>query len=78
MRAAVGADKVIWGSDFAHAASDWPNSRHTIDKSFAGVPEDERYLMVAGNAIRFFHLDAGGKVKRRKDESSQANAATSV
>lgn len=77
-RAAVGADKVIWGSDFAHAASDWPNSRHTIDKSFAGVPEDERYLMVAGNVIRFFHLDAEMDVNRAKSAPSQASATTSA
>ena len=27
---------------------------HDID---AGVPADERHLMLAGNAVRFFHLD---------------------
>lgn len=57
-RAATGADKLMWGSDFAHAASDWPNSLASIEKSFAGVPERERRLMLAGNAVRFFHLDA--------------------
>src|SRR5487761_1502104 len=57
-RAAIGAEKVIWGSDFAHAASDWPHSSKVIEENFAGVPEDERYLMMAGNAIRFFHLDS--------------------
>jgi len=55
-RAAVGAGKLMWGSDFAHAASNWPNSRQVIEENFAGVPEDERYLMVAGNAVRFFKL----------------------
>ena len=56
-RQAIGSDKVIWGSDFAHAASDWPNSKKTIAASFAGVPEGECYAMLAGNVIRFFHLD---------------------
>lgn len=56
MRRAIGSDKVIWGSDFAHAASDWPNSRKTIADSFAGVPDAECYAMLAGNVIRFFHL----------------------
>jgi predicted TIM-barrel fold metal-dependent hydrolase len=56
-RAAVGADKLMWGSDFPHLASDWPDSVRTLERNFAGVPEDERYLMVAGNAIRFFHLE---------------------
>ena len=57
-RQSIGSDRVIWGSDFAHAASDWPNSQKTIADSFAGVSEDERYAMLAGNVIRFFHLDA--------------------
>ena len=56
-RDAVGSDKLLWGSDFAHLASDWPDSSRTIELNFAGVPEDERYMMLAGNAIRFFHLD---------------------
>jgi predicted TIM-barrel fold metal-dependent hydrolase len=46
----------MWGSDFAHAASDWPNSMNLIEHQFAGVPEEDRRLMTAGNAIRFFHL----------------------
>lgn len=50
-------DKIMWSSDFPHSATDWPNSRETIDEVMEGVPADERYKMVAGNAIRFFHLD---------------------
>jgi predicted TIM-barrel fold metal-dependent hydrolase len=57
-RAAAGTQNVMWGSDFAHAASDWPNSKRVIENNFAGVPEDEKRMMVAGNAIRYFHLDA--------------------
>jgi predicted TIM-barrel fold metal-dependent hydrolase len=57
-RECVGTEKVMWGSDFAHAASDWPNSRRLIEHDFAGVPDDDKYAMLAGNAIRFFHLDA--------------------
>lgn len=54
----VGPERMMWGSDFAHAASSWPNSRKIIERDFADVPEDEKYLILAGNAIRFFHLDA--------------------
>ncbi len=54
---AAGPEKIMWGSDFAHAASDWPNSHRVLDENFADVPDDERYLMTAGNAIRYFHLD---------------------
>lgn len=57
-REAVGSDKLMWGSDFPHAASDWPNSRRVIEENFAGVPADERKLMLVENAVRFFHLNA--------------------
>jgi predicted TIM-barrel fold metal-dependent hydrolase len=58
-RHAVGTQNVMWGSDFAHAASDWPNSRKVIEHDFAGVPDDDRYALLAGNAIRYFNLDGG-------------------
>src|SRR5581483_4792419 len=52
------ADRVIWATDFPHQESDWPDSMSVVKRNFAGVPDDERYRMVAGNAIEFFHLDA--------------------
>lgn len=52
-----GVGHIMWGSDFAHAAGDWPESRKQIEREFAEVAADERHLMLAGNAIRFFHLD---------------------
>jgi predicted TIM-barrel fold metal-dependent hydrolase len=56
MRHDVGVKALLWGSDFAHATGDWPESRSMIDETFAGVPADERYAMLAGNAIRYFKL----------------------
>ena len=53
----VGVERCMWGADFPHVESDWPDSMRIIDEMFAGVPEDERYKMVAGNAIDFFRLD---------------------
>ena len=57
MRHEVGVDKLLWGSDFPHSATDWPYSGEAIDGMFEGVPEDERYRMLAGNAADFFRLD---------------------
>ena len=57
MRHEVGVDNLLWGSDFPHSATDWPYSREANDKIFADVPEDERYRMLAGNAVDFFRLD---------------------
>ncbi len=48
--------RLIWASDFQHQESDWPDSMRIVGENFAGVPEDERKAMVAGNAIEFFHL----------------------
>ncbi len=50
--------RLIWASDFPHQDSDWPESLRIIEENMAGVPADERYAMVAGNVIDFFHLDA--------------------
>lgn len=52
----IGIDAIMWGSDFAHAASDWPNSKKLIDKMFSGVPDAERAQMTCENAVEFFAL----------------------
>jgi hypothetical protein len=49
---------MMWSSDFPHAETDWPESQQVIDEMFAGVPDDERYRILAGNVIEYFHLDA--------------------
>ncbi len=59
LRHDIGVDRVLWGSDFAHAAGDWPNSRRIIDEIFVGVPDEERHRMLAGNAVEFFRLNDG-------------------
>ncbi len=56
-RQEMGVDKVMWANDFPHLESDWPNSDRVLEESFVGVPEDEQYKMIAGNAIEFFHLE---------------------
>jgi predicted TIM-barrel fold metal-dependent hydrolase len=54
----IGVEILIWGSDFAHATGDWPNSQKIIDQTFAGVSAEERHKLSMGNAVRFFNLDA--------------------
>ena len=62
-RNALGTDRILFATDFPHAAGDWPNTPKVIEDMFAGVPGDERALMLAGNAIRFFHLDGEAAVE---------------
>lgn len=57
LRHMVGVDRAMWGSDFPHYTGDWPHSRDTLDRMFAGVSEDDRFKMTAGNAIKFFNLE---------------------
>ena len=52
----IGVDKILWSSDYPHIGADWPNSWKTIEQDFAGVPEDEKRLILAGNAMRLYGL----------------------
>lgn len=56
-RHSIGVDKLLWGTDFAHAASDWPNSMKVMEQDCAEVPKDEKHAMLVSNAVKFFHLD---------------------
>jgi predicted TIM-barrel fold metal-dependent hydrolase len=61
----------MWASDFPHLESDWPNSKRVIEENFAGVPEDEKYKMIVGNAVKFFHL---GDIRSSREVGSRAAA----
>jgi len=56
LRHHIGVDRIMWSTDFPHTETEWPKSIEDLKRSFAGVPEDEKYQIVAGNCIRFFHL----------------------
>jgi len=57
LRHEIGVERIMWSTDFPHVVTRWPNSLKTLDEQTAGVPADEKRKMVAGNAVRFFHLD---------------------
>ena len=56
MRHDMHVDRLIWGSDFPHQESDWPNSQTILAANFAEVPKSEAALMSSGNIARFLHL----------------------
>ena len=56
LRHKINVDRLMWGSDFPHQESDWPESLKIIDKNFAGVPNEEKVKMVCANAVEFFRL----------------------
>lgn len=63
LRHNIGVDKLMWGNDFPHIRTHWPHSMDSLNQQFAGVPEDERYKMVCGNAIKFFHLQDSVEIR---------------
>lgn len=52
----IGMDNILWSSDYAHTSTDWPNSWVSIDKAFEGVPAKEKHQILAGNAMRLYHI----------------------
>jgi predicted TIM-barrel fold metal-dependent hydrolase len=57
MRDRIGVQNILWGSDFAHAAGDWPHSLEVIDETFVGVSADERDRLLSRNAVEFFRIE---------------------
>lgn len=50
----VGAERILWSSDYPHISADWPHSWRTIQASLSGVPKAEAELILHGNAQRLF------------------------
>lgn len=55
-RHAVGIGNMMWSTDYPHHISDWPYSRKIAREMFAGVPDDERRQICAGNAAALYRL----------------------
>jgi len=55
-RHAIGVENMMWGSDFPHHDSTFPRSQQVLDDIFDGVPDEERYLITAGNCCRLYSL----------------------
>jgi len=53
----IGVETLMWASDYPHGDSTWPNSQAVIAENFAGIPEDEKRLMLRGNMARVYGLD---------------------
>ena len=49
-------DHVCWSTDYPHPVSSWPNSQQIIQDQLGGLPEDERDLILCGNAARVWNL----------------------
>ena len=56
LRHDVGIRNLAWSTDFPHHGCDWPYSRKVVDEMMVGVPQPERYQMLAGNMVRIYGL----------------------
>jgi predicted TIM-barrel fold metal-dependent hydrolase len=52
----VGVEQMMWSNDLFHAVNEWPHDWAEIERDFAGVPSDEKELILAGNAVRAYRL----------------------
>jgi len=64
LRDVIGVDNMMWGSDYPHSESTFPQSRKILDGILAGVPDEERAKIVGGNAARVYGFDLAGATLR--------------
>jgi predicted TIM-barrel fold metal-dependent hydrolase len=57
LRDAIGVDNMMWGSDYPHSESTFPQSRKILAEILAGVPEDEQAKIAGGNTARLYRFD---------------------
>jgi predicted TIM-barrel fold metal-dependent hydrolase len=57
LRAAIGVDRIMWGSDYPHLEGCYPYSREALRLTFADVDPAEVRIMVGGNAATLYGFD---------------------
>ena len=54
----LGADHLMWGSDYPHIEGTWPNSQEVLGQQLAGRSDHEVARLVGGNAADLYGFDA--------------------
>jgi predicted TIM-barrel fold metal-dependent hydrolase len=57
MRSFLPVETLMWGSDFPHSVSSFPETEKWLSIIFDGVPEDVRRRVLVDNPCAFFGLD---------------------
>lgn len=52
----IGLENIMWESDYPHSTSTYPESWQFVNRTLAGVPAEEKKLLLYGNAMRVYHL----------------------
>jgi predicted TIM-barrel fold metal-dependent hydrolase len=55
----IGVDNVMIETDYPHSDSTWPNCLEHAKAQLAGLPAEDQYKIMRGNAERLFRFDAG-------------------
>ena len=50
-------DNMMWGSDYPHSESTFPQSHEILAEILEGVPEDEQAKIAGGNTARVYNFD---------------------
>jgi predicted TIM-barrel fold metal-dependent hydrolase len=53
----IGVDRFLWGSDYPHDESTYPNTREGLRRAFAGTDPTELQRVLAGNAADVYRFD---------------------
>ena len=56
----LGADNVMWASDYPHPDSTFPHSRRAVEEIFRDIDPAVTAKIVADNCARLYGLGAGG------------------
>jgi predicted TIM-barrel fold metal-dependent hydrolase len=55
-RHSIGVKNMMWSTDYPHHRHDVPYSRRLIEDMFLDVPVDEKWAIIAGNAVDLYRL----------------------
>jgi predicted TIM-barrel fold metal-dependent hydrolase len=65
LRDIIGVDNMMWGSDYPHSESTFPQSRRILSEILAGVPAEEQARIAGGNAARVYKFDVASLTAAR-------------
>jgi predicted TIM-barrel fold metal-dependent hydrolase len=57
LRDVIGVDNMMWGSDYPHSESTFPQSRKILAEILKGVPDDEQARIAGDNTARVYNFD---------------------
>ncbi|HEX4863831.1 MAG TPA: amidohydrolase family protein, partial [Acidimicrobiales bacterium] len=61
-RMALGVDRLMWGSDYPHMESAWPQTREKLRELVKGIEPDDVRAIIGGNAVECYSLNVNGLV----------------